>query len=149
MTQLLGLPQVGLIERDGHYSRSAGEPLRDAQRGRARFAARLADVAGAFAAQKKAGLKRSGTEVPIGTENRVISRKSDMKLALIALCLILVGCSRASHDESPTAAAHYQLVVDSGGNAWRLDTNTGEMKRCWQGTPPGVKAPTCYTATQE
>ena len=81
-------------------------------------------------------------------ESRVIPRKSHIKLALIALCLILVGCNGASHDASPTSAARYQLVVDNGGNSWRLDTNTGEIKRCWQGTPPG-KAPTCYIATQE
>jgi hypothetical protein len=72
-----------------------------------------------------------------------------MKLIPIALSLILVGCGQASHDASPTAAGHYQLAVDSGGNAWRLDTNTGEMKRCWQGTPPAKTAPSCYTATQD
>jgi hypothetical protein len=72
-----------------------------------------------------------------------------MKLMLIALSLTLIGCNQASRNASPTAAGHYQLAVDSGGNAWRLDTSTGEMKRCWQGTPQAQKAPSCYIATQE
>ncbi len=72
-----------------------------------------------------------------------------MKSALFAFCLILAGCHQAPREASYPSAGRYQLVVDSGGNAWRLDTNTGEMKRCWQGTPPAVKAPACYTATQD
>ena len=72
-----------------------------------------------------------------------------MKTSLIVLCLLIVGCDQLSRDAPPkTALAHYQLVSDDGGNAWRLDTNTGEMKRCWQGTP-GVVAPSCYAAIQK
>jgi hypothetical protein len=74
--------------------------------------------------------------------------KGPLKLIFIALCLNFAGCHQAPRDALPTAAGHYQFAVDSGGNAWRLDTTTGEMKRCWQGTP-AAKAPTCYTATQE
>jgi hypothetical protein len=70
-----------------------------------------------------------------------------MKVALVVLCLTLAGCDQLGHESSPKAAppSHFQLAVDNNGNAWVLDTNTGEAKRCWQGNPD--LPPTCYTAT--
>ena len=43
---------------------------------------------------------------------------------------------------------HFQLAVDNDGNAWILDTNTGEMIHCLKGKP-GIETPTCYTAIQK
>lgn len=72
-----------------------------------------------------------------------------MKSAFIALCLILAGCDQLGHESQPKATPdHFQLAVDSNGNAWVLDTRTGEAKRCWQGTA-GSFPPICYTAIQK
>jgi hypothetical protein len=72
-----------------------------------------------------------------------------MKVALAVLCIILSGCDQLARQAQPEAAAdHLQLAVDNGGNAWVLDTHTGEAKRCWQGTP-GSFPPICYTALQK
>lgn len=71
------------------------------------------------------------------------------RLPVLALMsLALVGC-----DVKPTReqtienrdSARFSLSVDQGGNAWRLDTRTGEMLRCWQGTA-GSFPPQCYQA---
>ncbi len=64
----------------------------------------------------------------------------------LAVCLALAACSPPPRDGTPPA--RYQLAVDGTGNAWRLDTVTGETRRCWQGTP-GVRSPSCYVATME
>lgn len=74
-----------------------------------------------------------------------------MKIMLVVLCLILVGCERSNIvPASDLPISTYQIVSDSNGNAWRVNTITGEVKRCWQGSP-GVTAypPTCYTAAQK
>jgi len=72
-----------------------------------------------------------------------------MKAALTALCLILAGCDQLGRESPPKAAPdHFQLAVDSSGNAWVLDARSGEARRCWQGTP-GSFPPTCYTAIQK
>lgn len=72
-----------------------------------------------------------------------------MKPALIIFCLFLTACDQLPHGSlSRAEATHYQLVSDKDGNAWRLDTNSGELKRCWQGTP-GIQAPSCFTARQQ
>lgn len=69
-----------------------------------------------------------------------------MKAALVVLCLVLAGCGQLGREPLPkTAPDHFQLAVDSNGNAWVLDTRTGEAKRCWQGNA-GSFPPTCYTA---
>ena len=70
-----------------------------------------------------------------------------MKSALVAFCLFLAGCDQLEHEsQSKAVPNHFQLAVD--GNAWVLDTRTGEAKRCWQGTA-GSFPPTCYTAIQK
>lgn len=73
-----------------------------------------------------------------------------MKLDLLILCcLFLAGCNQPSTDAiSKSEVAHYQLIGDSDGNAWMLDTSKGQVKRCWKGTP-GVVDPICYTASQK
>ena len=58
----------------------------------------------------------------------------------------LQGCEKGQTVQPVTG--RYQLMPDADGNAWRIDSITGETKRCWRGTP-GLKAPTCITATQE
>jgi hypothetical protein len=65
---------------------------------------------------------------------------------LVLASLTLLGCQQSQDSQPPTG--RYQLVVDANGNAWRVDSITGETKRCWQGTP-GVRAPFCVAATQE
>jgi hypothetical protein len=71
-----------------------------------------------------------------------------MKVAFVVFCLALAGCDQLGHESSPEADAdHFQLAVDSNGNAWVLDTRTGESKRCWQGSA-GSSPPTCYTSIQ-
>ena len=72
-----------------------------------------------------------------------------MKITLIMLCLVLAGCDRYKVvPASDLPISTYQIVSDSNGNAWRVNTITGEMMRCWQGTP-GVTAPSCYMAIQK
>jgi len=71
-----------------------------------------------------------------------------MKVALVAFCLILAGCDQFGRDSPDADPDHFHLAVDSNGNAWVLDTRTGETKRCWQGTA-GSSPPTCYTAAQK
>jgi hypothetical protein len=70
---------------------------------------------------------------------------------ILFLALLISGCDQLFHDASSKPdSAHYQLVTDTNGNAWRLDTITGEMKRCWQGNPVGNDfPPTCYLAIQK
>lgn len=65
---------------------------------------------------------------------------------VLSISLTLIGCQQSQATNPQTG--RYQLVVDASGNAWRVDSVTGETKRCWQGTP-GVHAPACVTATQE
>jgi hypothetical protein len=75
------------------------------------------------------------------------SDRAVLSAAIMALsCLALGGCHQTSQAAAP--AERYRLVVDANGSAWRLDSVTGETKRCWPGNP-GVTAPTCVTATQE
>ena len=72
-----------------------------------------------------------------------------MKVALVVFCLALTGCDQFGQTSPPEADSdHFQLAVDSTGNAWVLDTRTGESKRCWQGTP-GSLQPTCYVAIKK
>lgn len=69
-----------------------------------------------------------------------------MHYVLLSLSILLSGCydnRGASHQ-----AGRFQLVADVNGNTWRIDTVSGETKRCWQGTV-GVIAPQCYTAEQK
>ena len=61
-----------------------------------------------------------------------------MRVTIAVALLALAGCDQlfttkvvAAKGEIP----HYQLAIDKDGNAWRLNTVTGEMKKCWQGTP--------------
>ena len=62
-----------------------------------------------------------------------------MKLVLsIMSVLLLYGCEL---DTKP----NYQLGVDANGQAWVLNTKTGDLKKCWQGTV-GLVAPSCYVA---
>ncbi len=76
-----------------------------------------------------------------------------MKAFFITLCLALVGCDQLSPEktvQSKEVAPRYQMAVDSEGNAWRLDTVSGEIKRCWQGSPGSANyPPSCYTADQK
>ena len=67
-----------------------------------------------------------------------------MKIILILFCLILAGCDQASK----SGVGNYQLSVDVSGNAWVVDTRTGETKRCWQGMA-GVTLPSCSVAVQK
>jgi len=61
-----------------------------------------------------------------------------MRLISVALCVLLGACSQ----QQPRP---YSVVVDKDGNVWKVDTGTGELWRCWQGTP-GVVSPQCYKA---
>jgi len=70
------------------------------------------------------------------------------KLLFVTCTFILAGCEPSKNFETSHAKnEHYQLAVDGEGNAWRLDTSSGEMSRCWQGMAK-YAAPTCYKATQ-
>jgi hypothetical protein len=66
--------------------------------------------------------------------------------SVLAISLTLLGCQQSQSTQPQ--AGRYQLVVDANGNAWRVNSVTGETKRCWQGTP-SVRAPVCVAATQE
>ena len=66
-----------------------------------------------------------------------------MKIYLILFCLVLTGC-----DQIGKGSANYQISSDATGNAWIVDTRTGDAKRCWQGIPT-VSSPTCYQAVQK
>jgi hypothetical protein len=65
---------------------------------------------------------------------------------LLLLKIVIAGCNQPARNEVSTG--RYQLAVDGQGNAWQLDTVTGDMKRCWQGAP-GIRSPICYKVTQE
>jgi len=67
-----------------------------------------------------------------------------MKIYLIIICLALAGCDQVSKSSS----GNFQISVDANGNAWVVDTRSGEVKRCWQGVPP-VSLPSCYPAIQK
>jgi hypothetical protein len=69
-----------------------------------------------------------------------------MRLLLLALLFLMSGCYD-NHGALPQTG-RYQLIADVNGNTWRLDTVSGETKRCWQGTV-GVVAPQCITAEQK
>ena len=64
----------------------------------------------------------------------------------LALAVLLSGCYDNHGSSSQTG--RYQLIADVNGNTWRIDTVSGETKRCWQGTV-GLVAPQCYTAVQK
>ena len=72
-----------------------------------------------------------------------------MKAALVVLVTLVfafAGCEKVGLDSHPKESPdHFQLAVDSTGNAWVLNTRTGDAKKCWQGTP-GAFSPTCYSA---
>ena len=67
-----------------------------------------------------------------------------MKIYIIFICLVLAGCDQISKAPS----ANFQISADASGNAWIVDTRTGDAKRCWQGIPT-VSLPTCYQAIQK
>ena len=72
-----------------------------------------------------------------------------MKVALLSLCFIITGCDQLGNGAPPQDDLdHFQLAVDSKGDAWVLDTRTGESKKCWQGNA-GSNPPTCYTAIKK
>ena len=56
-----------------------------------------------------------------------------MKYALIIFCLALVGC-----DQLKQPAARYQLVSDSSGHVWKIDTTTGDVWACAIGSAGNV-----------
>jgi len=71
-----------------------------------------------------------------------------MKIALLFVCLAFAGCDQLRSDSTETDSDHFQLAVDSKGDAWVLDIRTGETKKCWQGSA-GTSPPTCYVAVQK
>lgn len=77
---------------------------------------------------------------------KVIKKLVKTNVLVILVSITLLGCQQNQGSQPPTG--RYQLVVDANGNAWRVDSTTGETKRCWQGTP-GVRAPFCVAAAQE
>lgn len=48
-----------------------------------------------------------------------------MKIALVIFCLIFSGCDQMN------SSARYQLVVGSDGHAWKIDTTTGKVWKCY------------------
>ena len=74
-----------------------------------------------------------------------------MRRRLIIICAAFAGCTQPSTDSARQVpdVNHYQIAVDNDGNAWRLDTRTGETKKCWQGMSVGGSPPSCYTAIQK
>lgn len=70
-----------------------------------------------------------------------------MRFVTIIICaLLLTACNQQqAQEQRVVASGQYQLAVDHNGNAWRLNTVTGEMSRCWQGTA-STYPPACYTA---
>jgi hypothetical protein len=67
--------------------------------------------------------------------------------AAIAFLLLLCACDQRGTESPLARSARYQFGVDAEGNVWRMDTVTGEVKRCWQGTQGTMPyPPTCYTA---
>lgn len=71
-----------------------------------------------------------------------------MRTAIFAAtCLMLAGCIPSSKTTIDADTKHYQLAVDNDGNAWRLDTKSGQMEKCWQGNPLMNNAQ-CMEATQ-
>lgn len=65
-----------------------------------------------------------------------------MKLIIAFLLLLLCVQTPAETYHPPS---QYALGVDPGG-AWRLNVNTGEMKRCYHDAPA---APVCVVAIQK
>jgi hypothetical protein len=47
-----------------------------------------------------------------------------MKIAILLLCLILAGCDQLK------SSSRYQLVPDSNGRVWKIDTASGEVWMC-------------------
>ena len=71
-----------------------------------------------------------------------------MKIVLIVLCLTIAGCDQLTNNSPDVDPDHFKLTVDSRGDAWVLDTRTGELRRCWQGIA-GSTPPTCYNAIKK
>jgi hypothetical protein len=72
-------------------------------------------------------------------------------ILMMLLAFAVTGCDKIGRESPPLAVPdHFQLAVDSNGNAWVLDTRSGEARRCWQGTPGAVAyPPSCYPAIQK
>jgi len=73
------------------------------------------------------------------------------RAAIAALAALpLLSCTSRVSEPLPAPAPpaeHYRVVADEGG-AWKIDTQSGRLWRCFQGTPwmAGGKSPTCYAA---
>lgn len=75
----------------------------------------------------------------------IASIRMTRTIPVLMSLLFLSACQPVKNPSTPES--RYSLAVDSTGNAWRLDTVTGEMRKCWQGQPP-ISTPTCIVATQ-
>ena len=68
-----------------------------------------------------------------------------MKIMLAMLCLVVAGCDQLK------PSARFQLVGDSSGRAWKIDTTSGEVWICYAASinPTEKKASAeCYPAEQ-
>lgn len=76
-------------------------------------------------------------------------------VAGVLICLLAAGCTLPNGAKDQLSAGareqtnqpHYQLAGDGDGNACRLDTISGQMDKCWQGTG-GLYNATCAIATE-
>lgn len=73
-----------------------------------------------------------------------------LSLAAVAILIVTSACDPQGKllPPAPPQASHFAVAVDPDGNAWRLDTQTGEMWKCWQGTAIAAAAypPRCFRA---
>ena len=50
-----------------------------------------------------------------------------MKIVFLILCIALAGCDQFRNSTPP---AKYQLVSDTSGHVWKMDTVTGDVWMC-------------------
>lgn len=56
-----------------------------------------------------------------------------MKIMLVVLCLVLAGCDQLKPVSTTAPAVRYQLVSDTVGHVWKIDTVSGEVWLCGLG----------------
>jgi hypothetical protein len=79
-----------------------------------------------------------------------------MKLIALACFLLplLVACDQqhlagfASSNSNNSPAVHYQIVANTEGGVWKVDTQSGEIKYC-TAFSPAAKGPACFQAVAE
>ncbi len=77
-----------------------------------------------------------------------------MKLLVYISLFLLAGCDQQHMAASTTPTTeklpqtHFQIISNSEGGAWQLDTLTGETKFC-ASFSPAAGGPACFKATEK